>query len=193
LDRLIHFPEATLRPAKEKELILFAVVLGLGINKNLTSQAVQRERRLHYRIEPMAASDFDEVLRLWQKMEGIGLNESDTRPALTQYLARNPGLSFVARNGTEIVGAVLCGHDGRRGYLHHLAVARGHRKKGLGKKLVATCLSGLKRLGILKCNIFLFADNTGGERFWKRNGWVMRPDLRLMQKAVLPSKAKRCC
>jgi putative acetyltransferase len=141
----------------------------------------------------MVAHDFEGVLRLWRKSEGVGLNESDTRPALAQYLKRNPGMSFVARNGKKIVGAVLCGHDGRRGYLHHLAVARQHRRNGLGQKLVAACLAGLKRLGILKCNIFLYADNTAGERFWKKTGWVKRTDLRLMQKAALPTRAKHSC
>ena len=91
----------------------------------------------------------------------------------------------MARQGREIVGAVLCGHDGRRGYLHHLAVARDHRRKGLGRGLVAACLSELTRLAILKCNIFLFADNAVGHRFWTAAGWVNRADLRLLQIPVL--------
>jgi N-acetylglutamate synthase len=146
-----------------------------------------------FRLEPMLLSDFKEVLRLWQNSEGVGLNESDTRPAIAQYLARNPGMSFVARHGKEIVGAVLCGHDGRRGYLHHLAVAREHRRQGLGKRLVDACLGELKRLRIFKCNIFLYADNEVGERFWENSGWAPRADLQVLQKAVLPSKSKRCC
>jgi ribosomal protein S18 acetylase RimI-like enzyme len=91
------------------------------------------------------------------------------------------------------VGAVLCGHDGRRGYLYHLAVALGHRQQGLGKKLVDACLEKLKRLGIQKCNIYVFDDNARGAKFWKKNGWVKRPEIRLLQKAIVPGELKRCC
>jgi ribosomal protein S18 acetylase RimI-like enzyme len=144
-------------------------------------------------IEPMTLADYDDVLRLWQNAKGVGLNESDTRPAIGDYLRRNRGMSFVARDGTCLVGAVLCGHDGRRGYLHHLAVATSHRRKGLGTKLVAHCLAELKKLRILKCNIFLYADNVSGERFWRSNGWKKRAELCLVQKNVDSSQAKRGC
>ena len=141
----------------------------------------------------MTLADYDAVLRLWQATEGIGLNESDDRCHVRGYLRRNPGMSFVACRGGEIVGAVLCGHDGRRGYLHHLAVARAHRKKGLGQKLVNACLAGLRRLKIQKCNIFLFADNAAGEKFWRHNGWLKRTDLLVMQKNLARSKSQRAC
>jgi len=132
----------------------------------------------------MTLADYEAVIRLWETTEGVGLGESDTRPAIESYLARNPGLSFVACVEGKIVGAALCGHDGRRGYLHHLAVAGSHRGRGLGKRLVAACLAGLCRLGIPKCNLFLFAANAAGETFWRHNGWLDRHDLRVMQKAV---------
>jgi ribosomal protein S18 acetylase RimI-like enzyme len=141
----------------------------------------------------MTLADYDEVLHLWQNAKGMGLNESDTRAAICSYLKRNRGMSFVARDGKLIVGAVLCGHDGRRGYLHHLAVAPSHRRKGWGTKLVGRCLAELKRLGILKCNIFLYADNVRGERFWRSNGWKKRSDLRLVQKDIGSSRTKRGC
>ena len=138
------------------------------------------------RIRSMAPEDLPEVIRLWEEMEGIGLSESDSVPALTSYLQRNPELSFVARNEQQqIVGAVLCGHDGRRGYLHHLAVARNYRKMGIGRALVEKCLSSLQALNILKCNLFLFSDNSSGEAFWREMGWRERGDLRLMQKVLL--------
>jgi ribosomal protein S18 acetylase RimI-like enzyme len=137
------------------------------------------------KIEPLKIEDYEEVLRLWKRTEGVGLNESDTRPAIADFLKRNRGMSFVARLGKQTVGAVLCGHDGRRGYLHHLAVAKQHRKKGLGKKLVAACLARLEKRGIHKCNIFLLADNADGESFWKHNGWLKRTDLCVMQKSLL--------
>jgi len=144
-------------------------------------------------IEPMRLADYEDVLRLWQNAEGVGLNESDTRTAIGSYLKRNRGMSFVARDGNDLVGAVLCGHDGRRGYLHHLAVAPSHRRNGVGTKLVARCLAELKKLSILKCNIFLYANNTAGERFWRSNGWQKRADLCLVQKNVGSSRTRRGC
>jgi putative acetyltransferase len=144
-------------------------------------------------IKPMTLADYDEVLRLWQNAEGVGLNESDTRPAIASYLKRNRGMSFIAWDGKKLVGAVLCGHDGRRGYLHHLAVASSHRRKGIGTKLVARCLAELKRIGILKCNIFLYTHNASGERFWKTSGWKKRMDLCLVQKDLGSSRTKRAC
>ncbi|HYB21828.1 MAG TPA: GNAT family N-acetyltransferase [Thermodesulfobacteriota bacterium] len=138
------------------------------------------------RIQLMVPEDLPEVICFWKEMEGIGLNESDSVPALSAYLQRNPKLSFVARNEQQqIVGAVLCGHDGRRGYLHHLAVARDYRKMGIGRALVEKCLSSLRALNILKCNIFLFSNNSGGEAFWREIGWRGREDLRLLQKVLL--------
>jgi N-acetylglutamate synthase len=136
-------------------------------------------------IEPMTIADFDEVIALWKNSEGVGLNESDTREAIALYLERNPGLSLIARDRRrKIIGAVLCGHDGRRGYLHHLAVAAEHRRQGIGQSLVDACLSKLSELGIQKCNIFLYADNAEGRVFWERHGWSERADLRVLQKPV---------
>ena len=134
-------------------------------------------------ISPMTASDLEAVLALWAETDGVGLNESDTPAQLTLYLERNPGLSLVVRDHQRIVGAVLCGHDGRRGYLHHLAVLPEFRKRGLGRKLVEDCLASLREIGILKCNIFTHADNEMGQRFWNRCGWSKRTDLQILQRA----------
>ena len=144
-------------------------------------------------IKPMTLADYHEVLHLWQNSEGVGLSESDTRAQIGSFLRRNRGLSFIARDGAELVGAILCGHDGRRGCLYHLAIAPSHRRNGLGTKLVTRCLAELKKAGILKCNIFVYANNAKGERFWKRNGWKKRSDLRMAQRNVGSPSAKRAC
>jgi putative acetyltransferase len=125
--------------------------------------------------------DYDAVITLWRRTEGVGLNESDTRRAIAAYLRRNPNLSFVAEKDGRIIGAVLCGHDGRRGYLHHLAVSKRHRCRGIGWQLVSACLAKLRKAGIQKCNIFIFANNTEGMKFWTHTGWSLRTELRLMQ------------
>jgi putative acetyltransferase len=127
-------------------------------------------------------ADYDEVIAFWQQQEGIGLNESDARDRVALYLVRNPGMSFIVRDGSTLVAAVLCGHDGRRGYLHHLAVASSHRKKGLGRQLVQSCLQQLHAAGIQKCTIVLFDDNDEGQGFWRSVGFRHRMDLNVMQR-----------
>jgi putative acetyltransferase len=138
-------------------------------------------------IRAMVAADYDEALSLWRQSEGIGLSGADSPEAIAAFLARNPGLSLVVRLGGRLVGAVLCGHDGRRGYLHHLAVALAHRGRGLGTKLVEACLAGLAAAGIEKCHIFLRADNRNGEAFWRNIGWTDRTDLKMMSRETGPS------
>jgi len=133
----------------------------------------------------MAIADYDAVLALWRRSEGVGLGGSDTRLRIAAYLGRNPGLSYVARSRAgRIVGAVLCGHDGRRGYLNHLAVDRRYRRRGIGRQLVAACLAGLQAAGIRKCNLVLFRTNTAGRAFWERGGWIQRTDLHCLQKLI---------
>ena len=144
-------------------------------------------------IKPMTLADYDEVFALWQKTDGVGLNESDTRKAIAAYLKRNPGMSLIARDGRSLIAAVLCGHDGRRGYLHHLAVSPTYRRKGLGTKLVSKCLARLKRLRITKCSIFLYNDNAGGEQFWQSSGWKKRADVCLVQKDLISSRRNCSC
>jgi len=138
-----------------------------------------------YSLRDFTLADYDTVLALWRSSEGIGLNESDTSAAIAAYLVRNPGLSLVATDEAGvIVGAVLGGHDGRRGYLHHLAVAPAHRGRGLGRSLVDETLTRLHRHGIQKCSIFLYANNAAGRAFWLREGWSARADLVVVQKVI---------
>ena len=114
-------------------------------------------------IDEMTTADYDDVTELWRNTEGVGLDaDTDTREGIAAYLARNPALSYVARCDGRVVGAVLCGHDGRRGYLHHLAVTLTARHEGIGRALVAACLAKLGQVGIRKCSIFLFSDNEAG-------------------------------
>ena len=130
----------------------------------------------------MTLADVDDALELWAATEGIGLRGADSPEALPKYLARNPGLSVVAREDGRMVGAVLCGHDGRRGYLHHLGVAASHRRRGIGTALVERCLEGLRLEGITKCHLFVYHHNTEGQAFWRRIGWHARDDLLVMSR-----------
>jgi len=125
----------------------------------------------------MMEEDIPRALALWQGFPGIGLRTADSPPALARYLARNPGTSFVALANGELVGVALAGHDGRRGLLHHVAVASAYQKNGIGRRLVEACLGALKSDGIEKVILFVKADNRAGVEFWKRLGWDERPDV----------------
>ena len=137
-------------------------------------------------VRAMSPDDYASVAELWHRTEGIGLNESDTEPAIVAFLSRNPGMSAVGQlqHGGNIVGAILCGHDGRRGYLHHLAVDAAHRHQGIAAKLLDWCFDRLHEAGVPKCNIFLFRNNQVGALFWSHNGWSSRSDLIVFQKAI---------
>jgi putative acetyltransferase len=135
-------------------------------------------------ILPMAIDDLEDVTVLWDATEGVGMNESDGPEQLRGFLDRNPGLSLIARDGSRLVGAVLCGHDGRRGFLYHLAVLTDYRKRGLGRAMVDRCLKSLSMLGLLRCNILIYVDNHSGEQFWKTAGWYDRSELKLLQRDI---------
>ncbi len=131
-------------------------------------------------LREMTLADYDEVYTLWAASEGIGLSSADSREAIGAFLQRNPGLAFVAVDGDVIAGAVICGTDGRRGYLHHLAVRSSHKRQGIGRRLAQACLDGLREQGIEKCHIFVYRDNHSARRFWESIGWVERVELVLM-------------
>jgi ribosomal protein S18 acetylase RimI-like enzyme len=130
-------------------------------------------------------TDSDEVIRLWESTEGLTLREVDSREAITRYLQRNPGLSFVARDGRLLIGAVLAGTDGRRGYLQHLAVSPSHRGRGLGRDLAERAVEALRALGIAKCHLMVRQENTLARAFWHHLGWQERDDVVLMSHADL--------
>src|SRR6516225_12435245 len=130
-------------------------------------------------IRTMTPEDYNAVYALWSGTEGMGLSAADSRERIGHFRERNPGLSLVAQDQKEIIGTVLCGHDGRRGYVHHLAVTRGYRGHGIGKKLVQTCLENLAAIGIQKCHAFLHRNNTEGKRFWRKVGWQERTELEM--------------
>jgi N-acetylglutamate synthase len=116
-------------------------------------------------------ADYDAAIALWSGVEGVEICEGDSREEIAEYLARNPGLSRVAEADGEIVGVALCGHDGRRGWIYHLAVAETSRRQKVGKLLLDACVDGLRAAGLKRAIILVAADNPGGHQFWLRNGW----------------------
>jgi N-acetylglutamate synthase len=118
-----------------------------------------------------STEDYDAALQLWRRVEGLEIAEGDDGESVAQFLVRNPGLSRVALDGSAVVGVVLCGHDGRRGYIYHLAVDPAYRGCGLGKRLVDECLERLRATGVVRVIILVADNNFGGVEFWKRAGW----------------------
>jgi ribosomal protein S18 acetylase RimI-like enzyme len=116
-------------------------------------------------------ADFGGALAVWRMVEGVEVAEGDSEQEVSEYLLRNPGLSRVAVNGDTIVGAVLCGHDGRRGLIYHLAVAPEYQGKGIGRQMLQECVNGLRGVGITRGIILVSDENATGRSFWLRNGW----------------------
>jgi ribosomal protein S18 acetylase RimI-like enzyme len=116
-------------------------------------------------------ADYDDAIALWTGVEGVEICEGDSREEIAEYLQRNPGLSRVAEADGKIVGAALCGHDGRRGWIYHLAVASTHRRLKVGQALLDSCVNGLRNAGLKRAIILVAGDNPAGHEFWLRNGW----------------------
>ena len=122
-------------------------------------------------IREFSIHDYDAAIELWQRVEGLEIAEGDDREGVAQFLARNPGLSRVATDGSAIVGVALCGHDGRRGHIYHLAVDPAYQGRGLGKRLLDESLADLRRTGVKRVIIMVADDNPSGRQFWKRFGY----------------------
>jgi RimJ/RimL family protein N-acetyltransferase len=130
--------------------------------------------------------DLDAAIDLWRATPGVGLSAADAPAALQRYLARNPGCSVAATRGTRLVGTLLAGHDGRRGLIHHLAVATTERRHGLARAMLERSLAALRRAGIHKCHLMVQADNAGGLAFWRAAGAMLRVELQLMSLPTPP-------
>ena len=136
-----------------------------------------------WQIDELTEADYEPVMALWNSTPGVRATESPGE--FCRILARNPGLSCVARDGEQLVAAILFCHDGRRGYLYHLAVAESHRRQGIARAMVDRCLALLTKLGITRCTLFVVADNEDGAAYWKHTGWRERVDLKAMAKDLL--------
>lgn len=126
----------------------------------------------------MTISDYEGVYDLWINTPGMGLNiTDDSREGIEKYLKRNPTTSFVAEYEGGIVGVIMAGHDGRRGYIHHTAVLPAWRNQGVAKKLVDHAMEALDKEGINKVALVVFQRNSMGNGFWEKIGFTGREDL----------------
>ncbi|MCM1087718.1 MAG: GNAT family N-acetyltransferase [Muribaculaceae bacterium] len=129
-------------------------------------------------IRTMTIEDYDEVRSLWLSIKGFGIRSvDDSREGVEAFLKRNPLTSVVDIEDGKVVGSILCGHDGRRGCLYHVCVAKDYRMRGIGKAMVVFCMNALKKENINKVSLIAFTKNDIGNAFWRRIGWTKREDL----------------
>ena len=129
-------------------------------------------------VRVMTADDYDQVYDLWMSIHGFAIRSiDDSREGVERFIRRNPTTSVVAIEDDKIVGAILCGHDGRRGCMYHVCVREEYRLRGIGKEMVVFCMEALKAEKINKVSLIAFTVNDIGNAFWKQIGWVKREDL----------------
>lgn len=129
-------------------------------------------------IRTMTLNDYNSVYQLWISAKGMGLNSiDDSEEGISKYLKRNPDTCFIAEIKGKIIGAILAGHDGRRGYIHHTAVLESYRGQGIGKILLHHTLTQLNNKGIIKVGLVVFKNNKNGNAFWKQCRFDERTDL----------------
>ena len=134
---------------------------------------------MNHTIRSMTIEDYEGVKALWMSIHGFAIRSlDDSKEGVARFLDRNPGTSVVAVSDSgDIVGAILCGHDGRRGCLYHVCVREDCRRCGIGKAMVVFCMNALKEEGINKVSLIAFTKNDVGNAFWNCIGWTRRLDL----------------
>lgn len=136
-------------------------------------------------IRLMTIGDYEKVHQLWMSCAGMGLNNLDDSPeGIKKFLHRNPDTCFVAEKENEIIGVIIVGNDGRRGYIYHTAVSLQYRKQGIAKMLVNTAITALEQTGINKVALVVFDKNKSGNKFWEKMGFTVRDDLVYRNKTI---------
>lgn len=129
-------------------------------------------------IRKMTIADYDDVYALWLSCKGMGINDlDDSKEGIEKFLNRNPSTCFAAEENGDIIGVIIAGNDGRRGYIYHTAVSPKRRYEGIGKTLVETAMSALENEGINKAALVVFERNKDGNAFWEKIGFMIRNDL----------------
>ena len=129
-------------------------------------------------VRPMTIEDYENVYALWNSIPGFAIRSiDDSKEGVARFLKRNPDTSVVAVYDGKVVGAILCGNDGRRGCFYHVCVDKDYRRHGIGKDMVVHCMNALKKEGINKVSLIAFTKNDVGNAFWKSIGWTKREDL----------------
>ncbi|MFC0323606.1 GNAT family N-acetyltransferase [Gallibacterium melopsittaci] len=136
-------------------------------------------------ISTMQIGDYDAVYQLWLSCKGMGLNDlDDSKQGIARFLQRNPETCFVAKQHNKIVGVIIAGHDGRRGYIYHTAVHPEYRQQGIATTLTNSVLEAFHRLDIHKIALLVFHDNQVGNQFWEKMGFTARHDVVYRNQAI---------
>lgn len=136
-------------------------------------------------IRTMMISDYEAVYALWADTPGIGLRSlDDSREGIETFLRRNPETCFVASHDEKVIGVILCGHDGRRGYIYHTVVDRQYRNQGIGSALIDAAISALQAEGITRVCLNVMESNESGKRFWTRRGWEKKDFLGFYSRSI---------
>ena len=144
------------------------------------------------KIEKMTIADYENVYNLWINTPGMGLNTlDDSKAGIDKYLRRNPTSCFIAKENGEIIGVILSGHDGRRGYIYHTAVKQEKRYNGIGRALIDRSINALREEGINKIALVVFRKNDDGNNFWDRLGFNERRDLVYRNKVISIEELER--
>jgi ribosomal protein S18 acetylase RimI-like enzyme len=153
--------------------------MGLLFTDNWQSNLNKKSSDDGYRVEKAQLTDMGLMLDLWKATPGLGVGKGDGEDSLRDFMQRNPSTCLVLRVSEGIVGTVLGGFDGRRGYIYHLAVHPDYQAKGYGKVLLNQVISELKSLGALKIHLFVFSDNQPATEFYRHLGWELRQDIQV--------------
>lgn len=125
-------------------------------------------------IRKMTIDDYDAVYSLWMSCVGMGLNNlDDSKEGIDKF----PDTCLIVENDSAILGVIMIGNDGRRGYIYHTTVHPDYRKQGIAKKLVDHAMNELSALGINKVALVVFDRNKTGNAFWESQGFTVRNDL----------------
>lgn len=136
-------------------------------------------------IRKMKIEDYDNVYDLWMSCVGMGLNNlDDSKEGIDKFIQRNPDTCLVAEKDSQIIGVIMVGNDGRRGYIYHTAVRPNYRRMGIAGKMVDEAMNELSTLGINKAALVVFDRNSAGNAFWETQGFTVRDDLIYRNKAL---------
>lgn len=139
---------------------------------------IMKVKSMKAKIRVMKIDDYDEVVALWNQIDGFYIRSiDDSKEGIARFLKRNPNTSVVALIDNNIVGSILCGHDGRYGSLYHVCVHKKYRMQGIGREMVSFALEALKREFISTISLIAFSDNKVGNAFWSELGWDMKANV----------------
>lgn len=122
---------------------------------------------------------------MWQNTPNMGLRSlDDSKEGISLFLKRNPTTNFVAYDDDKLIGTILCGHDGRRGYIYHTVVLPEYRRQGIATNLVDMAVKALQEEGITRVCLNVMETNEQGKKFWIDRGWEKKDFLGFYSKAI---------